>query len=184
MSLEFTRLAQLTGEHKYFDVVHRTTEFFDTGYNEIAHPKGLLPTQLSDTSKHLRGQYSMGGMGEAAHCGYMRSLIARNEADSYYEYLIKEHQLLAGSRSEYSRMFSEALDSAYVHLMADVQVVPGQQLLVIGENNWDRFTPTLTHLVWLRCSFQGLASDRCLDLLFRRHVWSGQQAARPDRRPR
>jgi hypothetical protein len=42
MVLEFTRLAQLTGDNKYFDVVHRTTLFFDTGYSELPHPQVCL----------------------------------------------------------------------------------------------------------------------------------------------
>jgi mannosyl-oligosaccharide alpha-1,2-mannosidase len=55
-------------------------------------------------------------------------------ADSYYEYLIKEHLLLGGGVDTYGRMWADAMEGAAKHLMANVQVVPHQTLLVLGEN--------------------------------------------------
>jgi len=69
------------------------------------------------------------------------------EADSYYEYLIKEHQLLGGGNPQYARMYVESIESMYEHLVSEVKVVPDQQLLVIGEKSWETYTPTLAHLV-------------------------------------
>jgi hypothetical protein len=74
-------------------------------------------------------------------------------ADSYYEYLvrfenaavsfrshaltlalqIKQAQLISDAHPQYSRMYTEAIDSAYEHLIARVEVVPGREdLTTIG----------------------------------------------------
>ena len=68
-------------------------------------------------------------------------------ADSYYEYLIKEYQLLAGGVDQYSRMYAEAVDTAIDHLVAEVEVIPGESLLTIGTSSWHTFEPDLEHLV-------------------------------------
>jgi mannosyl-oligosaccharide alpha-1,2-mannosidase len=56
-------------------------------------------------------------------------------ADSYYEYLIKEHQLLGGAL-QYGRMYAEAMDSTRRWLMRTITGVPGApSLMTIGSSN-------------------------------------------------
>ena len=65
MTLEYTRLAQITGDRRYFDVVQRVTDWMDKALSHLPHPKGLLPTTLSDNQKHLQGALTFGGQGES-----------------------------------------------------------------------------------------------------------------------
>lgn len=48
---------------------------------------------------------------------------------------------------QYSRMYAEAVDTAIEHLVAEVEVVPGESLLTIGTSSWHTFEPDLEHLV-------------------------------------
>lgn len=78
----------------------------------------LLPTGVNpDMPTALSGLYTFGA-----------------SADSTYEYYIKQHQLLQGSVSQYSRMYSEAIDSALEYeLLRPINVVPGRDdMMVMG----------------------------------------------------
>lgn len=122
--------------------VQRTTDFFDNAFDDVRHPKGLFPLHITDVNvASLVGTYSFGG-----------------QADSYYEYLIKEHHLLGGSTKQYGKMYSEALDTAKHYLMSDVIVVPGVSLFTIGENHWDSYTPKLDHLTCFAGAMMALGS--------------------------
>lgn len=109
--------------------------------------------------------------------------------DSYYEYLIKTHQLLGGGAPQYGRMYSEAMSSANEVLAQEVNTVPGQVLLTLGEYSWGKQIPTCDHLVCtvfvLPClHFAFCFSDvshfrqHCADLLRRRNDRSRIQASR------
>lgn len=88
MTLEFTRLSQLTGNDVYFHYVQRVTDFIDEKLAPISFHPPLLPTTFDpDTPEPLDGTYSFGG-----------------QADSAYEYYIKMVQLLGGSLPQYDRM--------------------------------------------------------------------------------
>jgi len=75
LSLEFTRLAQLTGKRKYFDGISKITNYLDFAQNHTQVP-GLWPSQV-DT----RGPTFDGG-----------SFTLGAWADSLYEYLPKVKQ--------------------------------------------------------------------------------------------
>lgn len=56
-------------------------------------------------------------------------------ADSYYEYLIKEHQLLGGAL-QYGRMYATSIDDARKWLMRTLSVVPNApSLMTLGQAN-------------------------------------------------
>lgn len=53
-------------------------------------------------------------------------------ADSYYEYLIKQHQLIGGATDQFSKMYGAAMDKAEKELFMDVDVVPGEMGLFVS----------------------------------------------------
>lgn len=121
MLMEYTRLWQVTGNRTYFDRVQRVTDFLDSNMTKMSLIGTLLPQSLYPEESILSGKYSFGG-----------------GIDSYYEYLVKEHQLLGGVVDQYSRMFTEAMDSAEKHLWKNVTVVPNAPSLVVVADTYAR----------------------------------------------
>lgn len=132
MLLEFTRLWQVTGNRTYFDTVQRVTDFLDRNATALSRFGTLLPIGLYMQPLQLVGKYTFGGM-----------------ADSYYEYLIKEHQLLGGRLEQYPRMFSEAMDSAIKFILRRIRVVRKAPSLIVAASSTSRplhFGLKLEHL--------------------------------------
>lgn len=72
LSLEFTRLAQLTGKQKYFNGISRITDFLDQAQINTLIP-GLWPSQVDTRGPSFDGSaFTLGAW-----------------ADSLYEYLPK-----------------------------------------------------------------------------------------------
>lgn len=73
LSLEFTRLSQLTGDPKFFDAVQRITNEFDKQQNKTRLP-GMWPVTVNARELEFREDtsFTLGGM-----------------SDSVYEYLVK-----------------------------------------------------------------------------------------------
>ncbi|SPO28194.1 related to Mannosyl-oligosaccharide 1,2-alpha-mannosidase IC [Ustilago trichophora] len=139
--LEFTRLWQVTGNRTYFDRVQRTTDWLDHNMTAAGRVETLFPTMVYPERNISYGTISFGGM-----------------ADSYYEYLIKEHQLLGGRLSQYSRMYSDAIEGAKKLLISRIDTVPGVNLLTIGELSNSRYTAKLEHLACFSGGMMGLGS--------------------------
>lgn len=130
MLLELTRLWQVTGNRTYFDRVQRTTDWLDRNMTNTPTRLGTLwPTTIFPDRGTMYGWYTWGGM-----------------ADSAFEYLIKEHQLLGGQLDQYGRMFAEAVDSARQWILRSVTTVTDTPLLVMGQSNGNTFEPKLEHL--------------------------------------
>jgi mannosyl-oligosaccharide alpha-1,2-mannosidase len=100
LTLEFTRLSQLTGDHKYYDAVQRISDIFSAQQNKTSIP-GLFPITISPATEDFTyaNTYSLGGC-----------------ADSLYEYFIKEHMLLGGVNSQYRNLYENSIDAAKEHL--------------------------------------------------------------------
>ncbi|KAK3642088.1 hypothetical protein LTR56_010959 [Elasticomyces elasticus] len=60
LSLEFTRLAQLTGEPKYYDAIARITDAFEVWQNDTRVP-GMWPTTVDASGCAKPGTQSFGG---------------------------------------------------------------------------------------------------------------------------
>jgi mannosyl-oligosaccharide alpha-1,2-mannosidase len=56
-------------------------------------------------------------------------------ADSYYEYLIKQHQLIGGATDQYRNMYTGAIDAARGHLFHDIEVMRGWRDLTVGSRD-------------------------------------------------
>lgn len=75
LSLEFTRLAQLTGKRKYYDGIAKITNHIDNAQNQTQIP-GLWPSQVDTRGPSFDGgSFTLGAF-----------------ADSLYEYLPKVRQ--------------------------------------------------------------------------------------------
>ena len=142
MLLEMTRLWQVTGNRTYFDRVQRTTDWLDRNMTGTPDRLGSLwSTSIFPERGTMYGWYTWGG-----------------QADSAFEYLIKEHQLLAGQLDQYGRMFGQVLDSARQWLLRPISTVPNAPLLVLGQSNGKSFQPKLEHLTCFAGGSMGLSA--------------------------
>jgi mannosyl-oligosaccharide alpha-1,2-mannosidase len=115
LSLEFTRLTQLTGDPKYFDAIQRVTDNLEEAQSKTAIP-GLWPTFLdADKLVFDDKRFTLGGM-----------------ADSTYEYLPKEHLLLGGRTKQYQRMYEATVEPIKKHLIYRPMTKEGEDILFTG----------------------------------------------------
>jgi mannosyl-oligosaccharide alpha-1,2-mannosidase len=96
LSLELTRLSQITGDPKYYDAISRVMDVFHNGQQKTEIP-GLWPTYVSMSKKDVvtGNEFTLAG-----------------SADSLYEYLPKMHALLGGLEPKYERMSTRFLEAA------------------------------------------------------------------------
>ncbi|KAH8846867.1 hypothetical protein MCOR03_002956 [Pyricularia oryzae] len=132
LTLEFTRLSQITGNPKYFDAVQRIMDLLAKQQDDTRLP-GMWPVVIGPSRANFREHtgFSIGGM-----------------ADSVYEYLPKEYILLSGKLPQYQEMYTKALgamkrnifyrpritspygkEAPRILLPGDIQVEPNEPLL-------------------------------------------------------
>ena len=115
MTLEFTRLSQLTGDNKYYDAVQRITDILDRNQNRTKLP-GLFPVLVSPLREEFDGDtFTFGGM-----------------SDSLYEYLPKQHLLLGGLSDQYRQLYEGAIEPAKKHLFFRPMIPQSQNILISG----------------------------------------------------
>ena len=120
LTLEFTRLAQLTGDHKYYDAVARVTTAFQQAQGSTSIP-GLWPTVMNArTLSFTHNDFTFGGM-----------------ADSLYEYLPKQYILLGGAVPNYQRMYDWAMLAAKRHLFFRPMVPSNADILISGNAHYN-----------------------------------------------
>lgn len=109
LSLEFTRLSQLTGDPKFFDAVSRVKALMQRSQGGTKLP-GMWPTFLDVQNGFLTpdNSFTLGSM-----------------ADSLYEYLPKMYALLGGLDDSYRDMYVRAMDTAKAFLLFR-PMVPGE----------------------------------------------------------
>lgn len=116
LSLEFTRLSQLTGDPKYFDAIQRITDQFEKHQNDTSIP-GLFPIQINPREESFTSDrtFTFGGM-----------------SDSLYEYFPKMHLLLGGMVTQYQHLYERAIDAAKRHLFFRPMTIDNQDILISG----------------------------------------------------
>lgn len=117
LSLEFTRLSQLSGNPKYYDAVNRVALVLESNQNSTKLP-GMWPVRidLQDIDLVSRRLFSIGG-----------------ESDSAYEYLPKMYNLLSGLDSKYVSMAQTALDSIKKNLLFRPMLPDEEDILFAGD---------------------------------------------------
>lgn len=116
LSMELTRLSQLTGDPKWYDAIARITDALEVGQSKSKIP-GLWPVYLDAMNKdfHFDSTFTLGGM-----------------VDSVYEYLPKQHLMLGGRTDQYRNMYSAALEKAKELLFYRVLNPENKKILVPG----------------------------------------------------
>ncbi|EEH07054.1 glycosyl hydrolase [Histoplasma capsulatum G186AR] len=117
LTMEFTRLSQLTKDPKWYDAVHRVTKLFEEQQGETMLP-GMWPLILDARKRNLQGQrnsFTLGAM-----------------ADSFYEYLPKMHALLGGVDDMYGRMYKDAMAVVAKHVLYRPMVPDNADILFSG----------------------------------------------------
>lgn len=147
LSLEFTRLSQLTGEPKYYDAIQRISNEFEISQNSTKLP-GLWPVSIdaSIPSFSEDNMFTLGGM-----------------SDSLYEYFPKQFLMLGGLLSQpqtlyenfisvaKERMFFRAFNpnNANISFSGDIRATPDGEIKLI---------PRTQHLTCFAGGMVGLAS--------------------------
>lgn len=134
LSLEFTRLAQITKDPKWYDCIERITALFDAQQGLSSLP-GMWPLQVNAERADL-------------YTGDIFSLAAWS--DSMYEYLPKMYALLGG-HSQYAKMYKYAMDTVIKYALYKPMIKGDQDILMSGtsrvENGKTSLQPELQHLV-------------------------------------
>lgn len=141
LSMEMTRLSQLTGDSKYYDAVDRLMRLFQRHQN-TTHLPGLWPIWVSMKDENLdsRREFTLGG-----------------SADSLYEYLPKMYALLGGLEPMYKSMTEFFLSTATKYLFFRPMLPGGEDILVSGnvEVQRDGSTPLDPESEHLACFIGG-----------------------------
>jgi len=127
LSLEFTRLSQLTGDMKYFDAVLRVLEKLEAAQSETKLP-GLWPTVMN--AKRITFQstgFTLGAM-----------------ADSLYEYMPKLHMLLGGRGDLLKHMYDYSITAAMNNIFFQPMVPDNKDILISGSARVDQETKEIT----------------------------------------
>lgn len=142
LSLEFTRLSQITGNSKYYAAISKIMDVFYENQNKTKLP-GIWPMYVSMnhqdvTSSH---QFTIGG-----------------NADSLFEYVPKEYALLGGAEPKYEIMSRTFMDAAKQHLLFRPMLPDNADILIpgnvdVGEDGPHPVDPESEHLA---CFIGGL----------------------------
>ncbi|KAJ5090224.1 hypothetical protein N7532_008908 [Penicillium argentinense] len=117
LTVEFTRLSQLTGDPKYFDAVQRITNELEKSQTKTRLP-GLWPNVIDADRLSFDGpEYSLGGC-----------------ADSAYEYLPKEHILLGGQTDQYRSMYEKSIEAIKKHMLFRPMLKDEHQKILFTSN--------------------------------------------------
>ncbi|RJE25491.1 hydrolase family 47 protein [Aspergillus sclerotialis] len=115
LTLEFTRLSQLTNDSKYFDAIQRITDQMEAAQQKTKVP-GLWPVMVNaEEMKFTDPRFTVGGM-----------------ADSMYEYLPKEYMLLSAQVNQYKSMYDSAMDAIKDRLIFRGMTKDNQEVLFAG----------------------------------------------------
>ena len=141
--MEFTRLAQITREPKYYDAVARVTALFDRNQNSTRIP-GLFPVWVNAQQETLSDdhEFTMGAM-----------------TDSTYEYFPKMYALLGGVEPVYEKLYKTAAPLIDRHMLFRPMIPDekaGEELLYSGDvNAYDEIGKVEARMQHLTCFIGG-----------------------------
>lgn len=117
LTLEFTRLTQLTGDARFHDAVYRIMQLFDQQQNKTKIP-GLWQVVVNPRQKDLSSDtgFTFGGM-----------------SDSLYEYFPKQYVLLGGKESMYQKMYEASIRAAQKALFFRPMTPTEDDILMPGD---------------------------------------------------
>lgn len=117
LSIEFTRLSQLTGDLRYYDAIQRISDVFEEHQNKTRLP-GMWPVIVdARTPSMMSGiDFHIGGM-----------------IDSLYEYLPKQFMMLGGHLEQPRNMYEKFIEVAKKYIFFSALNPRNEKLLISGE---------------------------------------------------
>lgn len=146
MTLEFTRLSQLTGDPKWYDAVQRVTDVFEEFQKKTTVP-GLWPHTVDAKKPDMAMDttYSLGG-----------------NADSLYEYFPKTYLLLEGAEDQYRKLYEDAIEAIKTKLLFRPMTTDNADVLFAGVSHATTsgvtLEPQIQHLSCFAGGMIGIAS--------------------------
>lgn len=116
LTMEFTRLSQITGDARWYDATHRVMKALEEQQGRTKIP-GMWPV-LVDAQKADFTQHSIFTLGAMS--------------DSLYEYLPKMHALLGGLEPMYEKLYHDALNAALKHTIFRPMTPDEADILIAG----------------------------------------------------
>ena len=123
LSLEFSKLSQLTGDMQYHDAAQRISDEFEAGQRNTRLP-GMWPVHANPST------FPMEFPGETFTLGGM--------SDSLYEYFPKQYLLLAGRTLQPRKMYEGFVDVAKKHLLRRALNPEDRPLMFFGDARVNR----------------------------------------------
>ncbi|KAI0876589.1 glycoside hydrolase [Hypoxylon argillaceum] len=170
LSLEFTKMSQLTGDMQYYDAIQRIYDELDEAQAKT-HLPGMWPVliDVSTSPVTFKGDgFSLGGM-----------------SDSAYEYLPKQYLLLGGALEQPRKMYEKFIDVAEKHLLRRALHQGNLPILFFGDAHVSKppngepvvvTTPRTQHLTCFTGGMVGMAAkifDRPADLKIAEELTDG-----------
>ncbi|KAK1088810.1 hypothetical protein LTR48_001174 [Friedmanniomyces endolithicus] len=136
LTMEFTRLSQVTGDSKWYDAVARITRLFDK-QQEKTHLPGMWPVVVNAKVAELTEDtfFSLGAM-----------------SDSLYEYFPKMHAMLGGLEPVYKKLYDGSMSTAIKNNLYRPMTPSNEDILMSGNvratsQELARLDPQGQHLV-------------------------------------
>lgn len=165
LSLEFTRLTQLTGDLKYYDAVQRIANEFENGQDNTRLP-GMWPVVVDVQTPSFKEDttFTLGGM-----------------SDSLYEYLPKQYLILGGLLSQPKKLYENFIGVAKERLFFRIYNPQNKPLTISGSariytSGKIALVPRTEHLTCFAGGMVALASkifDRPEDLAVAEELTNG-----------
>lgn len=116
LTMEFTRLSQLTGDMRWFDAVDRIANLFDEQQDLTMLP-GMWPVTVNgqDADFTQDSLFTLSAM-----------------SDSLYEYLPKMHALLGGADPKYKKMYDGSMTTAIKYNLFRPMTPENADILISG----------------------------------------------------
>ncbi|CZT43173.1 related to class I alpha-mannosidase [Rhynchosporium secalis] len=144
LTLEFTRLSQITGNDKYYDGVQKVMNELEKWQDNSILP-GMWPA-IVDSARYNHS-ILLGSPYEGAEEQFTLGALA----DSTYEYLPKTYMLLGGQLKSYQNMYEKFIKVAKKYLFFRPMTVGDEDILISGTVDMaaggaPRLSPDLQHL--------------------------------------
>jgi mannosyl-oligosaccharide alpha-1,2-mannosidase len=127
LTVEFTRLSQITHDMRWYDAVARITDLF-AAQQDTTHLSGMWPVSINARDMILNEDtwFTLGGM-----------------SDSTYEYFPKAYALLGGIEPIYKKLYEGSMAASIRHLFFRPMVPGNDDILVSGNVRADPSRITL-----------------------------------------
>ncbi|KAL5315656.1 hypothetical protein ACEPPN_016526 [Leptodophora sp. 'Broadleaf-Isolate-01'] len=144
LSLEFTRLSQITGNDKYFDGIQKIMNELEKWQDNTVLP-GMWPAMVDSA------RYNHSVLLGSPYVGGEEQYTLGALADSTYEYLPKQYMLLSGQMKSYRTMYEKFVKVAKEYLFFRPMTVGDEDILISGTidiaaGGEPRLSPDLQHL--------------------------------------